>query len=122
MKQPRGVRPNPPSISEEMKAWSAALEDEVGGSPQVSTRGFSGFTALYRKEKIFALLPRTRGMGTANALAFKLIDSIPADPRGLAGDFRNVSSQMQKARWFTFELSSDADLHDALDGLGRAYV
>jgi hypothetical protein len=28
---------------------------------------------------------------------------------------------MQKARWFAFELSSDTDLHDALDWLGRAY-
>jgi hypothetical protein len=38
----------------------------------VSTRAFFGFTALYRKERIFALLPRTRAMETANSLAFKL--------------------------------------------------
>jgi hypothetical protein len=29
--------------------------------------------------------------------------------------------QVGKARWFTFELSSDADLHSALEWLGIAY-
>jgi len=28
---------------------------------------------------------------------------------------------MQKARWSTFELATDRDLHDALDWLARAY-
>jgi hypothetical protein len=28
---------------------------------------------------------------------------------------------MKKARWFTFELASDADLHQALKWLSRAY-
>jgi len=28
---------------------------------------------------------------------------------------------MQARRWFAFELSSDRDLKDALDWLGRAY-
>jgi hypothetical protein len=36
-------------------------------------------------------------------------------------DPRIGSTQMQKSRWFTFELSSDADLHDALNWLNRAY-
>ena len=31
------------------------------------------------------------------------------------------SSPLREARWFSFELSSDADIHDALDWLGRAY-
>jgi hypothetical protein len=55
-----------------MKAWSAALETEIGGWPRVQSHSFFGFTALYRGDRIFALLPRTRGMETANALAFKL--------------------------------------------------
>jgi len=50
-------RPNLPAISEEMKAWSAALAAEVGGWPQLSARSFFGFTALYRKDKMFAALP-----------------------------------------------------------------
>jgi len=28
---------------------------------------------------------------------------------------------MKKARWFTFEIATDADLRDALDWLGRGY-
>jgi hypothetical protein len=104
-----------------MKAWSAALAVEVGSWPEVATRSFFGFTALYRKEKIFALAPRTRGMETANSLAFKFEAPSAAARARLEADPRIGSMQIQKARWFTFELSSDADLHDALDWLGRAY-
>ncbi|HKH99445.1 MAG TPA: hypothetical protein VJ999_10085 [Candidatus Sulfotelmatobacter sp.] len=114
-------RPHLPAISEEMKAWSAALAGEVTGWPQVATRVFFGFTALYRGEKIFAVLPRTRGMETPNSLAFKLEAPAGVLRRRLASDARIGSTQMQKARWFTFEISSDGDLHDALDWLGRAY-
>jgi len=104
-----------------MKAWSAALGREVTTWPQLATRAFFGFTALYRKEKIFALLPRTRSMETANSLAFKLESPAAALRRRLEKDARIGSTQMQKARWFTFEVSSDGDLHDALNWLGRAY-
>ena len=104
-----------------MKAWSAALVDEVTGLPHVSTRAFFGFTALYRKEKIFALLPRTRGMGTANSLAFKLEAKTAAVLARLEKDPRIASTQLQKTRWFTFEVSSNADLHDAVHWLGQAY-
>lgn len=104
-----------------MKAWSAGLAGEVAGWLQVTTRAFFGFTAFYRGERIFAVLPRTRGMETPNSLAFKLEVKAPALRAALERDPRIGSTQMQRARWFTFELSSDADLHDALDWLGRAY-
>jgi len=55
-----------------MKAWSTALGREIVAWPHVSTRSFFGLTALYRKDRTFALLPRTRGMETSNSLAFKL--------------------------------------------------
>ena len=104
-----------------MKAWSAALAGEGGSWPQVSTRSFFGFTAFYRKDRIFALLPGTRGMATANSLAFKLQAPTAAVRVRLEKDSRIGSTDMQKTRWFTFELASDADLHDALGWLGRAY-
>jgi predicted DNA-binding protein (MmcQ/YjbR family) len=104
-----------------MKAWSASLAGEVGDWPQVSTRSFFGFTAFYRKDKIFALLPRTRGMGAANSLALKLDPQTQAVAARLQKDPRMGTTQMQKARWVTFELSSGADLHEALDWLGMAY-
>jgi hypothetical protein len=104
-----------------MRAWSSALAGEVGGWPQITTRVFFGFNALYRKDKMFALLPRTRGMETANSLAFKLESPAASVRRRLEKDARIGSTQMQKARWFTFEVSSDGDLHDALDWLAMAY-
>jgi hypothetical protein len=114
-------RPKLPKISEEMKAWSAALMPEVTGWPQVTTRIFFGFNALYRGRRIFAVLPRTRAMGTPNSIAFKL-ESPTARMRGrLEQDARVGSTQMQSARWFTFEINADADLRDALEWLGRAY-
>jgi hypothetical protein len=87
----------------------------------VSTRAFFGFTALYRKERIFALLPRTRAMETANSLAFKLETKTAAVLARLKKDPRLASTQPQKARWFTFEVSSSGDLHDAVHWLGQAY-
>jgi hypothetical protein len=117
----KSARPKLPKVSEEMKAWSAALTTEVAGLPQVTARAFFGFTAFYRRNQIFALLPRTRAMETPNSLAFKL-----ESPRGriltrLQHDPRVAATEMQKARWFRFELTTSADLRDALDWLGHAY-
>jgi hypothetical protein len=39
----------------------------------------------------------------------------------LRQDPRIGSTQMQKARWFTFEMSCDTDLRAALEWLDRAY-
>ena len=104
-----------------MKGWSAALEGEIGDWPSVQSRAFFGFTAFYRRNKIFALLPRTRGMKMANSLAFKLESATARLLEQLQQDPRVGSTQMQKARWFTFELAADADLHDALSWLDRAH-
>ncbi len=104
-----------------MKAWSAALGGEIARWPQVSTRSFFGLTALYRTDRIFALLPRTRAMETANSLASKLDFPTSAVRARLDQDPRVTSTRMGKARWFTFELSADSDLRNALDWLRTAY-
>ena len=119
--KPVKSRPKLPVISEEMKAWSSALGAEVADWPQLSLRSFFGFTALYRKDKIFGVLPRTRGWDSGSSLAFKLEVAAPAVQSRLEKDSRIGFTLMQKTRWFTFEVSPDADLHDALDWLGRAY-
>lgn len=115
------ARPKLPPVSEEMKAWSAALEAEVADWPRVSVRAMFGFKALYRGKRIFAVLPRTRGMGTANSLAFKLEDAGPRVLAQLRKDSRVQMTTMRARRWFVFNVSSDRDLKDALDWLGRAY-
>ncbi len=60
-------------------------------------------------------------METSNSLAFKLESASPKIQKWLQQDARIGFTLMRRKRWFTFELSSDADLHDALDWLGRAY-
>ena len=119
MKKP--TRPKLPKLSEQMKAWSAALAGEIKDWPQVTTRTFFGFTALYRKDKIFGILPRTRAMGTPNSLAFRLDSSTPELRARLERDGRIGTTQMRATRWSTFQLATDADLRDALDWLGQAY-
>jgi TfoX/Sxy family transcriptional regulator of competence genes len=115
------ARPKLPPVSEKMKAWSAALEAELADWPRVSARAMFGFKALYRGKRIFAILPRTRGMGTANSLAFKLEDAGPRVLARLQKEPRIQTTMMQAKRWFVFELSSDGDLKDALAWLGRSY-
>jgi TfoX/Sxy family transcriptional regulator of competence genes len=114
-------RPKLPAVSEEMKAWAAALGRELTTWPQVSSRAMFGFTALYRGQRIFAVLPRTRGMGSASSLAFKLEQSGPRVRARLKQDARVSTTIMQASRWFVFEVESERDLNDALDWLGRAY-
>ncbi len=104
-----------------MKAWSAALEAEVTGWPRVSTRPMFGFTALYRSKRIFAILPRTRGMGSPSSLAFKLENASARVLTWIEEEARISTTVMRAMRWFVFELDSDRDLKDALRWLQRAY-
>lgn len=104
-----------------MKAWAAALAGELATWPQVRSRAFFGFTALYRRDRIFALLPRTRALDPSTSIAFKLESASPHIRTRARQDPRLSFTQMQKARWFTFALDSDADLRDALAWLQRAY-
>ena len=113
--------PSMPPISDQMKAWSAALAAEIGDWPQVSQKVFFGFTALYRGKSMFGILPRTRCIETRNAIAFPIDAPKRAVRARLDSDRRIGSIDKNNTRWFTFELSSDSDLHDALNWLGDAY-
>jgi hypothetical protein len=104
-----------------MKAWSAALGAELGEWPRCSSRSFFGFSAHYRDESIFALLPRTRGLDPPNAIAFRLECADPRVVDRAKRDARMGFTEMQKKRWFTFAISSDHDLRDALKWLAEAY-
>ena len=104
-----------------MKAWTAALDAEVNGWPRISTRPMFGFTALYRGKKIFAILPRTRGMGSPNSLAFRLENAGPRLLTKLQKETRISTTVMRATRWFVFEMASARDLQEALRWLNRAY-
>ena len=114
-------RENLLSISPEMEAWSAALAAELRDWPQVSQRSFFGFTALYRGKTMFGLLPRTRGIFRGNAVAFRVEGPNRAMRALIEKDRRIAAFDKDKTRWFSFELSCDADLHGALDYLARAF-
>lgn len=110
-----------PLASEQMKAWSAALGAELQDWPQVTQKSFFGFTALYRGRTLFGLLPRTRSVFKGNAVALRIDGPNRSMLRLLENDSRIAAFGKNKARWFTFELSTDSDLHAALDFLGRAF-
>ena len=104
-----------------MTAWSAALAAELNDWPQVTQKSFFGFTALYRGKTMFGLLPRTKSIFKGNAVAFRVENPNRSTQALLRTDFRIAAFDKDKARWFTFELSTDSDLHAALDFLGRAF-
>jgi hypothetical protein len=114
-------RPKLAPVSEQMKAWSAALAAELDDWPAVTTHPMFGFTAFYRGKQIFAVLPRTRGMGGPNSLAFKIPAPTSRTLARLQKEPRIRTTVMHKTRWFAFELSSDSDLKAALDWLSQAY-
>ena len=110
-----------PPVSDQMKAWSAALTTEVAEWPRATARSFFGFNALYRGENIFGMLPRTRSFGNGNLLAF-CIEGVPDRLKArIERDPHIGSIDQNNSRWFTFELSCDADLHEAMDWLAEAY-
>jgi hypothetical protein len=80
-----------------------------------------GFSAFYRGKRIFAILPRTRGMGSGNSLGFKLENTAARVLRQLRDEPRISTTEMRASRWFVFELAEDSDLNDALAWLHRAY-
>ncbi len=108
-------------VSEQMKAWSAALANELSDWPQITLKSFFGFTALSRGKTIFGLLPRTRSIFKGNAVAFRIEGANRATKSLLDNDPRVSPFDEHNERWFTFELCSDSDLHAALDYLGRAF-
>ena len=104
-----------------MKAWSTALKTELSAWPDVNSRPMFGLTALYRKKRIFAVLPQTRGMESPNSVAFRLANLSPQMLAWLRKEPRILKPVTEMHRWFSFELSSDLDLRDALRWLTRAY-
>lgn len=104
-----------------MQRWSALLGSELVGWPAVRTNPMFGFISYYRGRKVFAALPKTKAMRSPNAFIFKLQRPTRALMAALHRDSRILVSEKGGAGWQAFELASDADLHDALGWLDRAY-
>lgn len=122
---PRRTRTTHPAfvpISEEMKQWSAMLTSELIGWPNISTKSMFGFFFFYRRGKVFAALPRTRGFDSPSTLIFKFDAMPPALHRRAQNDGRmDANTKASSKGWFSFRMDSEADLHDALWWLNHAY-
>lgn len=111
-----------PLISEEMKQWSAMLQSEVNSWPDVTFKSMFGFVFFYRRNVVFAALPRTRGFDSPSSVLFKFNPVPPGLRDRTQSDTRMNSSKNPKSKgWFSFELGSAHDLRDALFWLDRAY-
>jgi hypothetical protein len=121
-KKTKRPRPRMPLASEEMKQWSAMLGNELSNLPKVTARPMFGLRGFYRGKKIFAALPVTRGIRNPNALIFR-IQPMPADLLEHAKKEPRIDTEnrIPSAKWFTFELHSEADFRDALWWLNQAY-
>ena len=108
-------------ISDEMKVWSGMLAEEVLSWPKVSTNPMFGLTAMYRGSVVFAMLPKTRALGSPNAVAFKLVDSPAKVMTKMKRDSRIQETVLAAAKWFALEMESDEDLRGVLEWLGLAY-
>lgn len=105
-------RPKLQKIGPEMQRWCALLEEEVSAWRQVHTKPMFGMLALYRGDRIFGALPRTRAAETASSLLIKL--------PGVRDDRLAAGGGPGKA-WVTFEMESPADIPEVLRWLERAY-
>lgn len=109
-------------ISEEMKQWSAMLQSELNSWPAITTKSMFGFLFFYRRGKVFAALPRTRGFDSPSSLVFKFNPMPPALRERARTDPRmNTSTKVTSKGWFSLEMHSESDLRDALFWLNRAY-
>lgn len=110
-------RPKMPPVSEEMKQWSTMLKRELVGWPQVTSKPMFGMSGIYRRKKIFAALPVTRGFDTPSSIIFRF-DPMPAGLNKRAVKEPRITPG---TRWYSFEIQSTEDLRDALWWLNQAY-
>ncbi len=88
--------------------------------PNVTSRPMFGLNGVYRGGKIFAVLPRTRAMDAADSMAFRFSTRSKRINEQLRGDNRIITAAPD-AKWISFVIESDANIHDALSWLELAY-
>ena len=96
------------------------LESELLTWPGVIAKRMFGFRALYRGKRIFAALPNSRGFGPDASILIKFDPMPPAFLNRAERDPRVHTNSPGKG-WFSFTLTSDTDVHDALDWLSHSH-
>jgi hypothetical protein len=119
-KKPAAPGPKLLPVSEEARRWSALLESELLSWPGVIVKRMFGFRALYRGKRIFGALPNSRGFGPDASILLKLNSMPPALLQSALNDSR-VRGNTPGKGWFSFTLTSNTDLHDALEWLNHCY-
>ncbi|PYT51378.1 MAG: hypothetical protein DMG44_02640 [Acidobacteria bacterium] len=121
-KRTKRKRPKLPPISEEMRQFSAMLRQELITWPNTTSRPMFGFLGFYRRAKIFAALPVTRGSKTPNSLMFKIKAMPPNLMRRAVKEPRiDAQDKLPGGQWYSFEVNSEEDLRGALWWLNQAY-
>jgi hypothetical protein len=109
-------------ISDEMKYLCAMLGEEVRTWPSVTSKSMFGMLWYYRSGVVFAALPVTRAIGSANAIIFKMKAMSAAQTDRAQRDLRlGTGTNIKAQRWHSFEVHSEDDLRDGLWWLGQAY-
>ena len=114
-------RPKFVKITEQMKAWSAALSAELSTWQSVKAQRMFGMTVFYRKGKIFAALPLTRSFETPTSVAFKLYRKTAEVLEMLERDPLILRFSAEDPKWIVLELRNEKDLANALKWFGLAY-
>ena len=118
--KPAATHPKLLPVSEETRRWSALLESELLTWPGVIAKRMFGLRALYRGKEIFAALPNSRGFGPEASVLLKF-DPMPKALLQRAQSDGRIHGNTPGNGWLSFALSSDADLHDALEWLTSSY-
>jgi len=113
-------RPKLPHVSEEMKRLAQLLEAEILTWSNVTSRPMFGLNGIYRGSNIFAVLPRTRAMDVPDSIAFRLLKR----PRHIIAELhkdKRIVASTPEAKWISFVIQSDSEIHAALNWLALAY-
>ena len=109
--------------SEEVQRWSALLAAEIDTWPAVRTKHMFGFLSYYRGNVLFAILPRTRSFDSGRLLILKFTPMPDELLRRAQTDSRlDATTRVAGRGWFTFELTREEDLRDALWWLQQAFA
>jgi hypothetical protein len=107
-------------LSSEMQRWSAMMAEELSQWPGVTTKPMFGLTSFYRGQTIFAAVPKSRALGSPNAVIFKLPKHSKWREAAM-NDSRIQPGNIETHKWFPFEIGGDRDLRDALLWFERAF-
>jgi hypothetical protein len=108
--------------TEEMKEWSAMLQQEIEKWPKVAAKPMFGMRCYYRGKNVFGALPVTRCIDNGNSFMFKIHPMPPVLLKKADDDDRvSASTALKAMKWTLFEMSSEHDLNDALWWLNQAY-